>query len=415
MDNLTMTKTSIFNSLILLSLICFGISGSLSHIFNLGLVLFLTWNYLSSKNEFLIEPSAKKLFLVLCSVFFVFIIRGIFHSDTWISIQSLSPMMSIPIIGLMILFTPNNSFHISGSRVENYAKIAIATTFFIYIIFSQSLAIKFGLTENFLHGLEIFSGNPVPFSLAVFGVSIFCLANWKFSNKRAKLISILCLFTGFWLAGISSGSRGTLLAIIIIVPLLIWLITQSFSLTLFTVFLALVTLWLFYTSKIVLLEKLYSDRIIYGIDTLLGKSGSDNSIILRMELWTSSLTAIRENFLWGYDNSNRFIALTKYLPNGFINFSHPHNDILASTISAGVIGGILAAVSLLSPILAGLLSKENVQERLLLAVLLSSGILITANVNTIFFNDITAAWLAFSTFLIWNIRYGEVFKQDRTI
>ena len=99
MDNLTMIKTSIFNNLILLSLICFGISGSLSHIFNLGLVLFLAWNYFNSKNEFLIDPSAKKLFLVLCSVFFVFIIRGIFHSDPWASIEALSPMVSIPIMG----------------------------------------------------------------------------------------------------------------------------------------------------------------------------------------------------------------------------------------------------------------------------------------------------------------------------
>ena len=59
---------------------------------------------------------------------------------------------------------------------------------------------------------------------------------------------------------------------------------------------------------------------------------------------------------------------------------------------------------------AGLLSKDNIHEKVLLGVLVSLAIIITANVNTVFFNDITAAWLAFSTFLIWNLNYGEKFE-----
>ena len=224
-----MAKSSIFNSLILLSLICFGIFGSLSHVFNSGLVIFLIWHYFSSRNEFSMEPSAKKLHFALCSVFFVFVIRGMFHSDILASLKSLSPMIAIPMIGLMILLTPKNSFSISAQKVENYAKTAIATTFIVYIAFSQSLAFRFGLTENFIGRLEIFSGNAIPFSMAVFGVSIFCLANWKFSKNSDKLFAIICLLIGFWLAGISSGTRGTLLAIIIGMPILIWLVTKSFS------------------------------------------------------------------------------------------------------------------------------------------------------------------------------------------
>ena len=142
-----MAKTSIFNSLILLSLICFGIFGSLSHVFNSGLVIFLIWHYFNSRNEFLMEPS-KKLHFALCSVFFVFLIRGIFHSDILASLKSLSPMIIIPIIGLMILLTPKNSFTISAQKLENYAKTAIATTFIVYIIFSQSLAFQFSLKRK---------------------------------------------------------------------------------------------------------------------------------------------------------------------------------------------------------------------------------------------------------------------------
>ena len=112
----------------------------------------------------------------------------------------------------------------------------------------------------------------------------------------------------------------------------------------------------------------------------------------------------------GLYNSNRFTAY-RHLPEGFNNkFTHPHNDILASTVSAGLFGGILSIISLLSPMFAGLLSKDNIYEKALLGVLVSVGVVITANVNTVFFNDITAAWLAFSTFLIWNLNYSENLK-----
>ena len=135
-----MSKESIYNTLILLSLICFGIIGSLSHIFNLGLILFLTWHYSSSKNEFFMQSAPKKLYLALCAVFFLLLVRGIFHSETWVSFESLSPMLPIPMIGLAILLTTNDGFTISAQKLENSAKIAVVTTFLVYIVFSKSLA-----------------------------------------------------------------------------------------------------------------------------------------------------------------------------------------------------------------------------------------------------------------------------------
>ena len=61
----------------------------------------------------------------------------------------------------------------------------------------------------------------------------------------------------------------------------------------------------------------------------------------------------------------------------------------------------------LSPIWASFLSKHNTKEKFFLGILVTLGVVFTANLNTIFFNDITAAWLAFSTFLIWNLNYAE--------
>ena len=413
MENLMSTKAVVFNSLILLSLICFGISGSLSHIFNLGLVLFLTWNYFKSHNEFLIEPAAKKLFLLLCSIFFIFVVRGVFHSGPWASIEALSPMVSIPIIGLMILFTPNNGLSISAREVEKYAKISIAITFFVYIIFSLSLALKFGVTQNFLGRLEMFSGNPIPFSTVVFGVSIFCISNWRYSKIFEKIFAIACLLIGLWLAGVSSGTRGTLLVVVISIPILLCMMTRSLILGLLITLGTLGVFWIVQSNGVIIIETGYITRLSNGLNTLINKGGSDISIQLRTEMWSSSLSKIRENYWYGYDISNRFTALSKNLPEAFKNkFSHPHNDIFASTIGAGFIGGILSIFSLLSPIWAALLSNDNLKQRLFLGILVNLGILVTANVNTVFFNDITAAWLAFSTFLIWNLTFLEREKVD---
>ncbi len=403
-----MSKESIFNALILLSFISFGVFGSLSHIFNLAVILVITLSFFKSQTFFSVNSASKKLYCALSGVFFVFVFRGMFHSDTWVSIKSLSPMVPLPLIGLAILLTNSESFNIRAQRLETFAKIAIVSTFVTYLVFSKSLAFQFGLTKHFLGRLEIFSGNPIPFSAAVFGITVFCLCNWKHSTVIQKLLSICCLFIGFWLAGIASGTRGTFLAIIISIPIFIWLTTHSFSLLLLIPFGACTFFWLLYMNGVSIFDNDHGTRIKNGLDTLLNKDISDNSIRLKLDMWAASLSAIRDNPFWGYDISNKFTALSTYLPETFKNkFTHPHNDILAGTIGAGLIGGLFSFVSLFSPVWAALLSEDNTKEKLLLGTLVSLGVFITANVNTVFFNDITAAWLAFATFLIWNFSYRK--------
>ena len=189
--------------------------------------------------------------------------------------------------------------------------------------------------------------------------------------------------------------------------------TRSLILSLSITFGILGVFWILQSNGLVIIESGYITRLSNGLETLIYKGGSDSSIQLRREMWSASISTIRENYLYGYDISNRFTALATNLPETFKNkFSHPHNDIFASTIGAGFIGGILSIISLLSPVWAALLSKEQVKERLLLGILVTLSLLITANVNTVFFNDITAAWLAFSTFLIWNLTFVKRQRAD---
>ena len=127
---------------------------------------------------------------------------------------------------------------------------------------------------------------------------------------------------------------------------------------------------------------------------------------LRLDVWTAALQTIQELPFFGYDVSNRFTAIEHNLPTNFSrNYTHPHNDIFASVISAGFIAAPLSLISLLSPMLAAIYSKNDSGDtKLFIGAMVTIGIIATANVNTVFFNDITSAWLAFAVFLIWNMK-----------
>ena len=124
-----MSKKSTLNNLILFSLIAFGISGSVSHIFSLAIILILAYNLLISGNKFSLQASSKKLYFALSSLFFIFMIRGVFHSDTWISLESLSPMLPIPILGLAILLSTGDGSSINAQRLELNAKLQLLRPF----------------------------------------------------------------------------------------------------------------------------------------------------------------------------------------------------------------------------------------------------------------------------------------------
>ena len=233
-------------------------------------------------------------------------------------------------------------------------------------------------------------------------------SNWQSSNSFERLITLACCIIGFWLAGVLSGSRGSLLAIMISLPYLLWFTTKSLSMSFLIIIFISVTSWLLLFSGLNFTDGYYVTRLSNGFETLFTDQKTDNAMQHRLEMWVASIKTIKDNPFLGYDISNRFVAIKTNLLETFeYNFTHPHNDILASTIGVGLIGFILSIVSLLSPVFGAILSEVKTQQKMFLGTLVTLGVLVTASVNTIFFNDITSAWLAFSTFLIWNIKFTK--------
>ena len=257
----------------------------------------------------------------------------------------------------------------------------------------------------------LFSGNPIPFSFCMLGVSIFCLADWRHSNKKNKLIAFIVFILGIYFAGFLSGTRGTLLAIILIAPIIIFYLSNSFKISLFIIFSStLFAILIFQNSSAFNFEYTYFDRIREGLTTIVLLENIDSSIWQRLDMWSAAINAFSKAPIFGHGIAERFAVLKPYLKDSNIQYTHPHNDIFAGLIYSGVIGGIAVLASLMSGVAAAILAPNRNTTKLYLALMLLCSTMVTGNVSTVLFNDITAAWLAFSTYLIWAID----FKDDQS-
>ena len=400
-----MTKNNAFHGLTALALISFGFFGSLSHLFTFGLVTLIAFYALLDYKNFKPDFSKILLYLLLTSVFYLFLFRSAFSHNAYQVLQSLSPMLAIPILGILVMTTKDKEFEISSSTLAKFSRLSIIITFFIYLLLMYFPNIYKNAAIGNGARLELFSGNPIPFSIVALGLSIMSLTSWRKDGQKERFLSVFCLFIGLYLALYLANSRGTILAFILSMPVIFWFIFKSVKSLIILFIVGIVTIFLAFELQVSgLINSDHIFRIIKGLKTLTTGELIDNSSYVRTELWSASLVVISNNPILGLGLPERFSALLPTLGENFpYKFSHPHNDILASAISAGLLGGLLCIVSILSPIWAWILTKRKSPEVMYLGLSLSIIFLTSASFNTIYFNDITSAWLAFSTFLISRI------------
>ena len=407
-------KQTFFNGLILLSLISFSFFGSLSHVFNLVLISLVFINFLKTNRSAEISKNSRSVYFALSTIFFIFLIRGGFSDDFWLTLKSLSPMFAVPLVGLLILFQTDCDLRISFRKLAFFSKISIFITVSVYILLKNILGSSSDFVSGFNNRLELLSGNPIPFSLALFGVSVFCLANIKYSSEKEKLTSILFFILGIYMASVLSSTRGTILASLLAVPIVVVFTANSIRTALNTlIVLTLVfgCIWILHSQGYVHIDFFHR---LNSVTSSIFNFKVHVSNELRVNVWVASIETIKTLPTFGYDISNRFSSIEPNLPKDFtIRYTHPHNDILASIIGTGFIGGIFTVLSLTAPIWAAYLSKDNKETKFYLAFLMVISFFITSNVNTVFFNDISASWLAFSTFLIWNVNKSNCSTQEK--
>ncbi len=396
------------NLLICLTLVSFGFFGSLSHIFILALILSNFIIYIQTYKKRSTQEYAIPLFFALTGCFFLFLIGGIFRNHSENLMTSLSPMFPIPLIGLLIIFQGSTGFKLSSKQVANFSQISVVFSLLVYLLLSTSSDPESYFYRFHTGRLYLFSGNPIPFSFSLLGVSLFCLVDWRNSESKGKIIAVCCFFIGIYFSVFLSSTRGALLSLLIITPIIIFYLSNKFLLTLtITLGVALIGILIFYLSLLGFIEHRYLDNIKNGLQTLTLMNESEGSVLHRLIMWSAAIEAISDAPLIGHGITQRFSALKPYLQNSVPSHSHPHNDIFASIISTGIFGAIAAFISLISGFIASLLSPIWSSEKLYFGIMISSLTLVTASVSTVFFNDITSAWLAFSTYLVWVTNFKE--------
>ena len=395
-------QQKVYDFLICLILVSFGFFGSLSHIFSLALIILVISNYILSEQKNQIDFRSKVVYLAVSGCFFLFLISGVFHSNFNLLLQSLSQMLPLPLIGVLIIFHNEEHLYLSSKKLSQFSQLSILFSFGFYIffiIFMDPISIY---PDRHGGRLSLFYGNPIPFSFVMLGLSIFCLADWRNSANKNRLTALIFLSIGVYFSGILSGSRGTLLAIIIISPIIIFFLTNNIKVSILIICaLILVGIFIIKANFHHLLENYYFGRLIKGAKTIIFLRNEDSSIFQRLEMWSASIKAFYHAPIFGYGVTERFNAIKPYLNNNTFEFTHPHNDTFAGFIANGFLGGLAVITSTITAFLAGIFAKKESREKKILGLAIAIVAFITANLSTIYFNDISCAWLAFSTYLIW--------------
>lgn len=349
------------------------------------------------------------LFLILSSCFFLFVFTSLFRINLAELSYSLSPMLPIPLIGSLLIFHNRTDLKLSSKKLSKFSQISILSSLMIFVLLKVFTG-QDSILDSFHTGrLMLFSGNPILFSFCMLGVSIFCLADWRQSNTKNKLIAFFLFIIGIYFAGFLSNTRGTLFAIVLMAPIIVFYLSSGFKISLFIICSStLFAILILKASTTVNLEYGYFNRIRNGLATMVLLENRDSSIWLRLDMWSAGIKAFLEAPIFGHGATERFMATEPHLKNQKIGFSHPHSDIIDGFISSGVLGGIAVLISLMSGLSASILGPNQSPEKLYLALMLSCSTMVTGNVSTVLFNDICSAWLAFSTYLIWATDFKEV-------
>ena len=325
-----MTKENTYNALILLTLVSFGFFGSLSHLFSLALIILTIVDHTKSNKKNDSDHKSILLFCILSGSFFLFFLTSLFRTDLRVLLTALSPMLPIPFIGLLILFQKGIDFKITSKKLSQFSQISIFFVLAIYVVLKV-----FAGPDNIFHGfhtdrLTIFSGNPIPFSYCMLGISIFCLADWHRSNRKSKLLAFILFLSGIYFAGVLSGTRGTLLTLLLVAPILIFCLSGRLKTAILIISIATLSfILLILVNPETILENAYFNRITKGVETLVLLENRDRSVWLRLDMWSAGLKAFFEAPILGHGITERFNALKPYLKNSEINYTHPHNDIIA--------------------------------------------------------------------------------------
>ena len=158
--------------------------------------------------------------------------------------------------------------------------------------------------------LELFSGNPIPFSIVALGLSIMSLTSWRKDGQKERFQSVFCLFIGLYLALYLANSRGTILAFILNMPVIFWFIFKSVKSSIALFIGGIATIFLAFELQVSgLINSDHIFRIIKGLKTLTKLTPNGNNLLFQIN-WSKNKTIINQNvYSFSIENLWNFSSL----------------------------------------------------------------------------------------------------------
>lgn len=404
------------------------------YILSLVLGLYLLWRL--PRTQIVIPPPVR-LYLGLYLAFFALVVA---HIVVYSASTSHIDQVSRIGFGLLNGFTFLALFGFSRERLFNFvvlaaaahAAVAIGVTFYQAVDFS-----RFGLAAGRAHGVT----NPIPFSemlLTSVGLAAIAMAARIDPRRAWAALGLLTLVIGLGiLAVFLTGTRGTLIGFLLLIPLVMIALFGRVTPWLAVAFTCLaLALWLVAAAFLVerdegaaptLLDFLTTaDATELGADFEEAPGFEDDSIGIRLRLWTLAVQLIREAPVLGHGIDSfpdvlRRPELGVPADSVLFTFSNVHNQYLDMVMKMGVPGALLFFGPLGVALVVGLRLGFNPAHRIQgLALVWVGGSYAIYGLTQTFYGHASTA-LQFGVYLgmlMWLApggRYGDICQRPDTV
>lgn len=197
-----------------------------------------------------------------------------------------------------------------------------------------------------IHGQAIIWGDTA----VVIGLLALVLSLY-IEEKTYKLIAFLIFFVGIFV-NVVSLSRGGFIALIVCIPIIIFLYKKKYGLK--KIIPVLIVALVFFSAIFATLGSGVMDRIETGIRNVEGylqdkEKYTDSSMGLRLEMWQSSIRAFKERPLTGVGFQQGFRNWLKqdsdYL--GYKHFKHSHSEYFSMISTYGSLAALFFIIAIL--------------------------------------------------------------------
>lgn len=400
------------DKILLVLLATVPIIGSFSTGLILCLFIFLSIYNLNYKQEWSSCVKTKIIGLIFILYFSYYAIHGLFFTNGISQhIHDLGKIFPIFIVGVFALIIRNNTFSFSYINISNMAVWGIYSTILLgliflflepnIIIFGEKLANKTGVVGR----LEMGTGNPLPFATIFLTFALLSVLSIDKKNTFGKIQSLIAFLLAVSAIIIWNGSRGPILVIFALAPLVFWYLVglskhkgkKVYTLAIISIFLSILLLIYFISvSNIANLGYNVVSNMVNGIKQLFLEGEFDHSVSIRLTLYSASFKAFYSEPFLGYGIGNVFEAIKPHFPIGIsFNYSHLHNMFLNHIVAGGLISLPFLFALVLSPLTVFRATKKKIsRETVYMALIIALVICGTGMSNVLFFHDLLAGFFS---------------------